>query len=92
MFGVRAMVGDPPDTKNTSPERFFVSSVRGCGEEAAEHRKHAHVGMLSMFGMRAMVRDPPDTKTRPQGRVFVFGVKGDGWWTGEGRVGWQEMG
>jgi len=53
-----------------------VSSMRECGEEAAEYQKHTHVGVFSMFGMRPMVRDLLDTKTCPHERVFVFGVRG----------------
>jgi len=70
----------------------FCVQREGVWQRSSWTLKHAHVGMFLMFGVRAMVRDPLDTKTRPWGCVFMFGVKGDGWWTGEGHVGWQEMG
>ena len=57
---------------------FVVSSVREWGEEAAKHRKHAHVGMFSMFSMSAMVGKPLDTKNTSRGHVFR--VQHEGVW------------
>ena len=60
----------------TQSDVFFVSSLRGCSEEAAERRKPAHMGMFSRFSIRGVVGEAPETKNTSSRMFSRFGKRG----------------